>query len=181
MASSNAISEGEKCEQWINLLCNFWGREVWIYYLVILGLLTSSHGFIWLMMKCFQLMLHVHIIMMIPLNRNHQRREMCTSKWFLSNIGWFYILLSSVSSYFYLIRLHQHQVTNSRWSVLQYVTLVLSFRLSLGICVHFGKICYMKDNWDAFDEMKMLIFCSPEWTILKKVESTVYSTFSAAC
>ena len=64
MAISYAIFEGEKCEE----------TSCWL----ILGLSTSSHRLILLVMKGFQLMLHVHISMMIPINRNHLGREMCT-------------------------------------------------------------------------------------------------------
>ena len=32
-----------------------------------LGLSTSSHGLMWLMIKCFQLILHVHNVMLIPM------------------------------------------------------------------------------------------------------------------
>ena len=72
-----------------------------------------------------------------------QGREMCTSRWLLSDIGWFYILFLSSSTYFYLICLHQHQTTNSRWSERQCVTLVLSFRLTMGICVYFELIWHL--------------------------------------
>ena len=105
---------------------------------------TSSHGLIWFIIKCFQLMLHVDIIVMISINRNHQGREMCTSRkhnkftWsglmiyemiFVRDWLILYPYLLNFSTYFYLIYRHQFRASNSRWSVFQLVTLVLSFHV----------------------------------------------------
>ena len=35
---------------------------------------------LWFMLKCFRLILHVHNVMLIPINCNHQGREICTSR-----------------------------------------------------------------------------------------------------
>ena len=68
-----------------------------------------------------------------------------------------------------------------RWSVLQPVTLVLSFLLVFGyMCTLWADLLYviwLECIWQ--DEDVDILF--PKWTTLKKVESTVCSTFSSAC
>ena len=146
---------------------------------------------LWFMLKCFQLMIHVHIIMLIPINRNHQGREMCTSRthnkftwsglmiYEMICVGDWLILYPYPLNFFYvLLPYPPSPISGNKFKMIGVSTCYFGVIIS---CVRYGLICFMQDNWNAFGEMKMLIFCSPEWTILKKVESTVCSTFSAAC
>ena len=86
---------------------------------------------------------------------------MCTSRWLLSDIGWFYILLLSSPTDFYLIFFHQHQTPNSkmiRASTWYFSVIVSSFDGFM--CIFWADFVF---NWNTFGEIKMLTAYSASW------------------
>ena len=124
-------------------------------------------------------------------DRNHQGREMCTSRMH-NKFTWSGLMIyemifvgDRLILYPYLLKLFYvllpyppSPISGIKFKMISVSTCYFGVIIS---CVRYRLIWYMQDNWNAFGEMKMLIFSSPEWTILKKVESTVCSTFSDAC
>ena len=123
------------------------------------------------MLKCFRLILHVHNFMMIPINRNHQGREMCTSRthnkftwsglmiYEMNCVRNWLILYPYLLNFFYvLLPYPPSTISGNKFKMISVSTCYFGVTIS---CVRYGLFCYMQDKWNAFGEMKMLIFYPP--------------------